>query len=96
MKVDYQFSNQKFLKLSIRNLSTVQYLTKIFQNIHNIQVFVYIHRKSQRSPSLDLKQCLHNTRDKNFIPSRDLFTTRSVTKSVKYLTEYVGNVYHRP
>ena len=78
------------------NLSLVEYSTGNFQNVYNIQIFIYLHRKSQKAKSLDLEQCLHNTSEKNCITSCDLFKPRSVITLFQYLTKDVGNMYHRP
>ena len=45
-------------------LFPVEYSTRNFQNIHNIQKFVYVHRKFQKLLRLDSDHCLHNTRKK--------------------------------
>ena len=56
-KILFIFSSYFFV-LFQGNLSPVEYWTRNFQNIENIQIFVYVHCKSLKSLNLDLKQCL--------------------------------------
>ena len=46
------------------NFFPVEYLTENFENIQNIQIYVYVHRKSLEPLTLDLEQCSHNAKTK--------------------------------